>query len=106
MLLDGGRWHDQQLVPSPYIETMTADAVPTGEHVATNASEPHPDNAFYGRQVWLCAREHAWRMDGIDGQFGIVLPDHQACVTVTAHYAGPTTDILDAVWSDIVPELG
>ncbi|MBE7190592.1 serine hydrolase, partial [Jatrophihabitans endophyticus] len=23
VLLDGGRWHDQQLVPSPYIETMT-----------------------------------------------------------------------------------
>lgn len=38
-------------------------------------------------------------------QFGIVLPTHRACVAVTAHYQGPTTDILDAIWSTIVPAL-
>jgi hypothetical protein len=26
-------------------------------------------------------------------------------VTTTAHYQGPTTDILDAIWSEIVPVL-
>jgi hypothetical protein len=26
-------------------------------------------------------------------------------VTITAHYRGPTTDILDAIWSAIVPAL-
>jgi hypothetical protein len=44
-------------------------------------------------------------MDGIYGQFSIVLPRQQACVTITAHYRGPTTDILDAIWSAIVPAL-
>jgi hypothetical protein len=34
-----------------------------------------------------------------------VLPRQQACVTITAHYRGPTTDILDAIWSAIVPAL-
>jgi hypothetical protein len=58
-----------------------------------------------GLHVWLCARDGAWRMDGIYGQFGIVLPAHHACVSVTAHYLGPTTRILDCVWEHIVPAL-
>ena len=42
-------------------------------------------------------------MDGIYGQFSIVLPHQRACITITSHYQGPTTDILDAIWSEIVP---
>ena len=44
-------------------------------------------------------------MDGIYGQFSIMLPDHGACISVTAHYEGPTTNILDAIWSELVPYL-
>jgi hypothetical protein len=44
-------------------------------------------------------------MDGIYGQFGIMLPKSGACVSVTAHYQGPATDILDAVWEQVVPAL-
>jgi hypothetical protein len=51
------------------------------------------------------ATDGAWRMDGIYGQFGIVLPGHHACVSVTTHYLGPTTHILDCVWEHIVPAL-
>jgi CubicO group peptidase (beta-lactamase class C family) len=105
VLLDCGRWDDRAVVPADYVAGMTADPVPADGHIATGASAPHPDNAQYGRHVWMCARDGAWRMDGIYGQFGIVLPNHRACVTVTAHYQGPTTDILDAVWSEIVPVL-
>jgi CubicO group peptidase (beta-lactamase class C family) len=105
VLLDHGRHGDRSLVPGDYVTSMTSDVVPTGGHIATGASAPHPENARYGRHVWLCERDDAWRMDGIYGQFSIVLPHQQACVTVTADYRGPTTDILDAVWSDIVPVL-
>jgi hypothetical protein len=35
----------------------------------------------------------------------VILPQQQACVTVTAHYQGPTTDILDAIWSEVVPAI-
>lgn len=105
VLLDNGRWNNRCIVPSDYVDGMTADTVPTDGHVASRASAPHPDNARYGRHVWMCARDDAWRMDGIYGQFGIVLPTHHACVTVTADYRGPTTDILDAIWAEIVPAI-
>jgi CubicO group peptidase (beta-lactamase class C family) len=104
-LLAQGRYRDRQIVPAGYVAAMVADSVLTNDHVATGASAPHPDNARYGRHIWLCDRDDAWRLDGIYGQFSIVLPHHHACVTVTAHYSGPTTDILDAIWSDIVPAL-
>lgn len=104
-LLDDGRNGDRQLVAAEYVASMIADKVPTDGHIATGAVAPHPDNARYGRHVWLCDRDNAWRMDGLYGQFSIMLPRQQACVTITAHYRGPTTDILDAIWSAIVPAL-
>jgi CubicO group peptidase (beta-lactamase class C family) len=97
LLLHGGTYGGHRLVPGDYITRMTTDT--------TDTSRAEPDNRTYGLHVWLCARDGAWRMDGIYGQFGIVLPNHRACVSVTAHYLGPTTDILDCVWEHIVPAL-
>jgi CubicO group peptidase (beta-lactamase class C family) len=97
LLLHEGTHEGHRLVPADYIARMTADTTDTGR--------AEPDNRTYGLHVWLCARDGAWRMDGIYGQFGIVLPRHRACVSVTAHYLGPTTHILDCVWENIVPAL-
>lgn len=97
LLLHEGTRSRDRLVPGDYIARMTADTTDTGR--------ADPDNRTYGLHVWLCARDGAWRMDGIYGQFGIVLPEHRACVSVMAHYLGPTTHILDCVWEYIVPAL-
>lgn len=97
LLLHEGTRSRDRLVPGDYIARMTADTTDTGR--------ADPDNRTYGLHVWLCARDGAWRMDGIYGQFGIVLPEHRACVSVMAHYLGPTTHILDCVWEYIVPVL-
>lgn len=98
LLLNEGTHGRERLVSGDYIARMTADTISTGR--------AEPDNRTYGLHVWLCARDGAWRMDGIYGQFGIVLPEQHACVSVTAHYRGPTTRILDCVWEHIVPALG
>jgi len=97
LLLHEGSYGRHRLVPADYIARMTTDTTETGR--------AEPDNRTYGLHVWMCARDGAWRMDGIFGQFGIVLPGQRACVSVTAHYLGPTTDILDCVWEYIVPAL-
>jgi len=44
-------------------------------------------------------------MDGLHGLLSIGLHRQQACVTMSAHFRGPTTDILDAAWSTIVAML-
>jgi hypothetical protein len=68
-----------RLVPGDYIARMIADTTDTGR--------AEPDNRTYGLHVWLCARDGAWRMDGIYGQFGIVLPGHRACVSIPGQAA-------------------
>lgn len=98
VLLDGGVHDGAQLVPAAHVELMRTTRVPTGRE--------HADNAAYGLHRWPCARDGAWRMDGIRGQFVILLPVQEAVVTVSADYDGPTTDILDAIWSGLVPALG
>ena len=97
LLLHEGIHDGQRLAPAGYIARMTAETTPTGM--------AEPDLQVYGLHAWLCGRDRAWRMDGLYGQFGIMLPEQQACVSVTAHYLGQTTDILDAVWEHIVPAL-
>jgi CubicO group peptidase (beta-lactamase class C family) len=98
LLLHQGTHGRDRLVPGDYIARMTADTTDTGR--------AEPDNRTYGLHVWPCARDGAWRMDGIYGQFGIVLPEQHASVSVMAHYREPTTRILDCVWDHIVPALG
>lgn len=97
VLLDGGLHQGEQLVPAEHVELMRTVRTATGRE--------HPDNQFYGLHCWPCSRDGAWRMDGIYGQFVIMLPTHGAVVSITADYEGPTTDILDAVWADLVPAL-
>ncbi|MDQ2836402.1 MAG: beta-lactamase family protein [Actinomycetota bacterium] len=97
LLLHRGSFHGQQLVAEDYLARMISQTTETGR--------AEPDNRTYGLHVWLCSRDRAWRMDGIYGQFGIMLPEHGACISVTAHCLGPTTDILDAVWQHLVPAL-
>lgn len=96
-LLNHGDLHGRQLIPSDFVTALTEHPIDTGRE--------QPDNRRYGLHAWLCSRDDGWRMDGIYGQFAIMLPHHDACITVTAHYEGPTTDILDAIWSELVPYL-
>jgi CubicO group peptidase (beta-lactamase class C family) len=96
-LLNHGAFRGRQLIPAAFVTAMTDHPVDTGRE--------EPDNQRYGLHAWLCSRDDAWRMDGIYGQFGIMLPHQDACITVTAHYEGPTTDILDAIWTELVPYL-
>ena len=49
--------------------------------------------------------EHRFRADGLYGQFSIVLPDQRAVVTTTAHNERAASDIIRAVFADIVPSL-
>jgi hypothetical protein len=80
LLLHEGIYRGLRLVPGDYIVRMTADTTDTGR--------AEPDNRTYGLHVWLCARDGAWRMDGIYGQFGIVVPGHHACVSIMRARAG------------------
>jgi CubicO group peptidase (beta-lactamase class C family) len=97
LLLQRGEWRGRQLAPPRWIDSAGRP------HVSTSDSR-HPDyDLGYGYGFWP-SRHGAYRADGKDGQFVIVLPRQDAVVAISSaeerHYP-----ILYAVWDEILPRL-
>ena len=95
LLLQKGQWKGEQLVPSDWIELATSKQV-------SNGSNPDSDwDQGYGFQFWRC-RHGAYRGDGKDGQFCIVLPEQDAVIAITAN-ARSMQGQLNIVWEHLLP---
>jgi CubicO group peptidase (beta-lactamase class C family) len=95
LLLQKGKWNGKQIVPSQWIEQATSKQV-------SNGSDPSRDwDQGYGFQFWRC-RHNAFRGDGKDGQFCIVLPDQNAVVAITANTSDMQAE-LNVVWDKLLP---
>ena len=95
--LQKGKWNGKQLLPASWVEQATSKQV-------SNGSDPAKDwDQGYGFQFWRC-RHGAYRGDGKDGQFCIVLPEQDAVIAITAN----TRDMqaqLNVVWDKLLPAL-
>ncbi|QDT16219.1 serine hydrolase [Alienimonas californiensis] len=100
LLLQKGQWNGKQLVPAEWIAQATAKQVENDE--APSAGNPDWRQG-YGFQFWQC-RHSAYRGDGKDGQFCVVLPEQDAVVVMTAQTRTLQTQ-LDLVWKHILPAL-
>ena len=95
LYLQKGQWQGKQLVPSEWIEQATSKQV-------SNGSDPSRDwDQGYGFQFWRC-RHDAYRGDGRDGQFCIVLPKLDAVIAITAN-TGDMQAELNVVWDKLLP---
>lgn len=95
LYLQKGQWNGKQLIPESWIEQATSKQV-------SNGTDPERDwTQGYGFQFWRC-RHNAFRGDGKDGQYCIVLPEHDAVIAITAN----TRDMqgeLNLVWDHLLP---
>jgi len=98
LYLQHGQWGGRQLIPADWIAQATRKQV-------DNAQAPsggNPDwRQGYGFQFWQC-RHSAYRGDGKDGQFCIVLPDQDAVIAITAKTRNMQQQ-LDLVWKYLLP---
>ena len=95
LYLQHGKWNGKQLIPASWVERATSKQV-------SNGSDPAKDwDQGYGFQFWRC-RHGAFRGDGMNGQFCIVLPEQDAVIAMTAD----TRDMqaqLNVVWDKLLP---
>jgi CubicO group peptidase (beta-lactamase class C family) len=95
LYLQKGQWKGHQLVPAAWVAQATSKQV-------SNGSDPSKDwDQGYGFQFWRC-RHDAFRGDGLNGQFCIVLPEQDAVIAITAL----TNDMqaeLNVVWDKLLP---
>ena len=95
LYLQKGQWNGKQLVPTEWTDQATSKQV-------SNGSDPSRDwDQGYGFQFWRC-RHDAYRGDGKDGQFCIVLPKWDAVIAITAN-ASKMQDELNVVWDHLLP---
>jgi CubicO group peptidase (beta-lactamase class C family) len=94
LYLQKGQWNGKQLVPASWVEQATARQV-------SNGSDPAKDwDQGYGFQFWRC-RHGAFRGDGANGQFCIVLPEQDAVIAITAETRDMQAE-LNVVWDHLL----
>ena len=95
LYLQKGRWNGKQILPEEWVRQATARQV-------ANGSNPDSDwEQGYGFQFWRC-RHGAYRGDGKDGQFCIVLPELDAVIAMTANSSNMREE-LNIVWDRLLP---
>ncbi|WP_286158497.1 serine hydrolase [Streptomyces sp. CB03911] len=100
LLLRGGRWGDQQLVPREWVELATGrhiDCVPFKD----DGSDDADFACGYGYQIWMS--RHGYHGHGSFGQQCVVVPSHDLVVAVTAQ--GDAQVVLDALWECLLPGM-
>lgn len=103
LMLNMGQWQGQQLVPEEYIRQATQQQISTADH---NESFTTPDHTSgYGYQLWMNRVPGTYRMDGLFGQYVVVLPDQYAVVTMVSNEPQRMTAILELTWDFLLEQL-
>lgn len=100
LLLDEGLKDGKVIIPKEYVKEMTSKQVSNDGYW----NEPETSNG-YGYQVWMNTIKDSYRLDGLYGQFCIVIPSKKTVITITSHEEFAQNDILRVVWDKILPIL-
>ncbi|MDR0348548.1 MAG: beta-lactamase family protein [Tannerella sp.] len=101
--LQEGVWNGKQLLSASWIKAATSARIcqiqnPTGEQ------KLHDEGAQgYGYQIWRCTH-NAYRADGAEGQYILVMPDQDAVIAVTSRVPNMHR-ILKLVWQHLLPGM-
>ena len=120
-LLGGGKFRGRQVIPSEWVREMSAFQVPSVnagvnerivEDIRKDPSSPFYDYfdplqsdwmQGYGYQMWRC-RHDAFRADGANGQYILVLPEKDAVIVTTANIPNMRQE-LNLIWDYLLPVL-
>ena len=94
LYLRDGVWRGCRLLPEGWVAASAQAQVGTGDRDSIDST------LGYGYQMWVS--RHGFRADGAFGQFGLVLPDQDAVVAITAG-TQQSQEILDQVWTHLLP---
>jgi CubicO group peptidase (beta-lactamase class C family) len=97
LLLQRGSWEGRQIIPERWIDTAGRP------HVSTSDSRHADYDLGYGYGFWPC-RHGAWRADGKNGQFVIILPREDVAAAIVSDEEN-MRPILYTFWDKILPRL-
>lgn len=103
LILDNGVWQGKQLIPSAYIKQATSVQIKTDDFTPYFATKDHHQG--YGYQIWMNSYPNSYRMDGLLGQYVVMLPDKNAVITYVSNEQENMTGVLELTWNTLVDKL-
>ena len=103
LVLDGGVCQGRALVPAGYLREATRLQISTADFNRFFATADHRQG--YGYQFWMNSYPGSYRMDGMYGQYVVMLPDLDAVVTFVSAEPEKMADILALTWTTLVDRL-
>jgi len=101
-MLQKGKWNGKQLLSEAWFDEATTSKIQQPP-VWTPQGTKVKDSDWvqgYGYQIWRC-RHNAYRADGANGQFIIVLPEQDAVIVTTAHINDMQAEI-NLIWKHLL----
>jgi len=99
LYLQKGKWNGKQIIPVAWVAQATSRQVANDQAPSANGK---PDwSQGYGFQFWRCLH-NAYRGDGANGQFCIILPEQDAVIAITADTRDMQAE-LNVVWDKLLP---
>lgn len=103
LILDKGVWKSAQLIPSGFIERASSVQIKTDDFITDWTTADH--NQGYGYQMWMNSYPGSFRMDGLNGQYVVILPDRQAVITYVSDEPDKMIEILELTWKTLMDKL-
>jgi CubicO group peptidase (beta-lactamase class C family)/predicted glycoside hydrolase/deacetylase ChbG (UPF0249 family) len=104
--LQRGKWNGKQILPESWFDEATSShiaSLPAGVKRENLKIKPKDSDWLqgYGYQIWRC-RNNAYRADGANGQYIIVIPEKDAVIVTTAHIGDMQAEI-NLIWKYLLP---
>ena len=105
LYLDCGKWNGEHLLSPDWVSLATTRQTWSGwiNIGAKKIGEGSDWEQGYGFQFWRC-RHGAYRADGANGQYTVVMPNEDAVVSVHAGL-GDMQKELDLIWDNLLPAM-
>jgi CubicO group peptidase (beta-lactamase class C family) len=103
LLLQKGKWDGKQLLSKKWIEEATSFKIDNYDPKSPIPKELNDGAQGYCYQMWR-GRNNTVRLDGMAGQFVILMPDKDALVVLTSNAANTQRE-LDLVWTYLLPAM-
>jgi CubicO group peptidase (beta-lactamase class C family) len=104
LYLQKGKWGGRQILPESWVADAVTSRSDEGPAWAQHTPKDSSDwKQGYGYLLWRC-RHNAFRADGADGQFIIVMPDQDAVVAITCETHDMQVE-LNLIWNYLLPAI-
>jgi CubicO group peptidase (beta-lactamase class C family)/predicted glycoside hydrolase/deacetylase ChbG (UPF0249 family) len=101
LFLQKGIWKGKQILPATWVEEASTMKIMQNPEATKTQMESNEWVQGYAYQMWRC-RYNAYRADGANGQYIIMLPEKDAVVVITAESPNMQAEI-NLVWKHILP---